>query len=80
MRATRPETRNPLLLLPAAQRVTALPAEQRAALEALLRDLSADARARAETSWRSHKGPMAAYWKAVAVYARHTALILRSAP
>lgn len=67
--------RNPLTALPSAQAVAALPDEAKRALEAVLRDISADARERAEVSWRSHKGPMAAYWKAVAVYARHFAIL-----
>ena len=51
--------------------VLALPAPQRAVMAMLMRDLSADARARADKCWRTHKAPMAAYWKAVAVYAGH---------
>jgi len=64
---------NPLLALPAAGAIAALPPEARAALRAVLLDLRNDARARAEKCWRTHKAPMAAYWKAVAVYANHTA-------
>jgi hypothetical protein len=68
---------NPLLRLPAAQKLLALPAEQRAPIEALLRELRADADREAENAWRRRKGPMAAYWRAVATYARHTAHMLR---
>lgn len=68
---------NPVLALPAAQRLRELPAESRLALRELLLELGAVAQARADLSWRRHKGPMAAYWKAVAVYARHTAKVLR---
>lgn len=75
-RANKPETRNPLLALPSARAMRALPPEARDALAALLADISSDARARANESWRKHKGPMAAYWKAVAVYARHARLTL----
>ncbi len=64
---------NPLLALPAGRALQALPAEQRASLEAVLRELRAQADAEAEKSWRKRKGPMAAYWRAVATYARHTA-------
>lgn len=64
---------NPLLKLPAAQRLLALPPDQRVALEALFRDLRADADSLAEQAWKKRKGPMAAYWRAVATYARHTA-------
>jgi hypothetical protein len=45
----------------------------------LLLDIRQDAQVRAEKSWRSHKAPMAAYWKAVAVYAGHAARLLRAA-
>lgn len=64
---------NPLLKLPAAQRLLALPPEQRSAIESLFRDLRADADKLAEQSWKKRKGPMAAYWRAVATYARHCA-------
>lgn len=67
---------NPLLKLPAAQKVLALPPEQRAPLEALMRELRADADKLAEESWRKRKGPMAAYWRAVSTYARHVAHML----
>jgi hypothetical protein len=68
--------RNPLLALPAAQQLANLPPEAARALRALLLEIRADARQRAEISWRTHKAPMAAYWKAVAVYAGHTARVL----
>jgi hypothetical protein len=64
-----------LLQLPAAAQIKALPPEARAALRALLKDLQVDCRARADECWRKHKAPMAAYWKAAAVYANHTARI-----
>lgn len=64
---------NPLLKLPAAQRLLALPPEQREVIEALMRDLRRDADKLAEQSWKKRKGPMAAYWRAVATYARHVA-------
>jgi len=67
---------NPLLRLPAARRLIALPAEQREPLEALLRELRAEADREAENAWRRRKGPMAAYWRAVATYARHVAHVL----
>lgn len=67
---------NPLLRLPAARRLMALPAEQRAPLEALLRELRAHADLEAESAWKRRKGPMAAYWRAVATYARHVAHML----
>nr|WP_304305833.1 hypothetical protein [Pseudacidovorax intermedius] len=71
---------NPLLKLPAAQKLQALPAEQRACIEAVLRDLRADADREAEKAWKKRKGPMAAYWRAVSTYARHTAHALSKGP
>lgn len=68
---------NPLLTLPAGRALLALPADQRAPLEALLRQLRAQADAEAEKAWRRRKGPMASYWRAVATYARHTAHALK---
>ncbi len=73
VRALRPEVRNPVLALPAVARLHALPPESRAALRAVLLDLSRDAGSRANHAWRTHKAPMALYWKTVAVYARHIA-------
>lgn len=64
---------NPLLRLTAAQQLLKLPVEQRSVLASLLRELRADADRQAEHAWRKRKGPMAAYWRAVATYARHTA-------
>jgi hypothetical protein len=67
---------NPLARLPAAQKLLALPADQRAPIEALLRELRADADREAENAWKRRKGPMAAYWRAVSTYARHIAHLL----
>lgn len=78
-RSKSPNVRNPLLALPAVVELQALPSESRAALRKVLKAISADARVRAEKCWRTHKAPMAAYWKAVAVYANHTSRVLRSA-
>jgi hypothetical protein len=64
---------NPLLALPAARKVLALPADQRGPLEALMRELRAEANTLAEESWRRRKSPMAVYWRAVSTYARHIA-------
>jgi hypothetical protein len=69
--------RNPVLALPSAARLKGLPPEARAALEAILLELRADAGARAEHSWKRRKAPMAAYWRAVSVYAGHVARALR---
>ena len=65
--------RNPLLQLEAGRALSALPAAQRAPLERLLRELRHQANAEAEKAWAKRKGPMAAYWRAVSTYARHTA-------
>lgn len=79
-RSSKASVRNPLVSLPAALRIAALPPEARDALGQLLREISAESRRRAEKSWRSHKAPMAAYWKAMAVYARHAAILTRRVP
>jgi len=63
--------RNPLLALPAVQRIPELPAEAQALLIEILADIARDARGRAQQSWIKNKGPMAAYWKAVGAYAEH---------
>lgn len=70
-RSNRREVRNPVLALPAVQQLLALPEDQRAVIAAVLGELVADARCRAQVSWRQNKGPMAAYWKAVGAYAHH---------
>jgi hypothetical protein len=77
-RSSRPEVRNPVLALPAARRLAeTLQEPARQALEALLLELARDAGDRAKAAWRSHKAPMACYWKIVSVYARHLARALR---
>jgi hypothetical protein len=68
---------NPVLALPAMHRLAALDPAAREAVEAILADIAADARERANESWRKHKGPMAAYWKAVSVYAGHIRKAMR---
>lgn len=77
-RSNRREVRNPVLALPAAKRIAELPPEARELLAELLADLTTDARARAQESWRKNKGPMAAYWKAVGAYAHHLRRAIRS--
>lgn len=76
-RAHRADVRNPILALPAAARLAALSPSVRAELRTLLLDLRRDAQTKADDCWRRHKAPMAAYWKAVAVYAGHIARVLR---
>lgn len=76
-RSLRREVRNPVLALPAAQELLALPPETRAVLARLFRDLALDARLRAQKSWRTNKGPMAAYWKATGAYAEHIRRVVK---
>ncbi len=76
-RSSSPHVRNPLLGLQAFIDLGNLPAEDRAILRRLLRQIRSDAAQRAQQAWRSNKGPMAAYWKAVSVYAYHTSRGLR---
>ena len=78
-RSSRAIVRNPLLALPASERLRDLPPEARDALRELLIEIRADAASRAQVCWKRHKAPMAAYWKAVSVYAGHTARALRTA-
>jgi hypothetical protein len=68
--------RNPVLALPSVRALRSLDPATREMLRAILLDLRADARGRAEASWRTRKPPMAAYWAAVAVYAGHFARAL----
>jgi hypothetical protein len=70
-RSRRREVRNPVLTLPAVAALRQLDPAARAALAAVLGDLAADARRRAQISWAQNKGVMAAYWKAVGAYATH---------
>lgn len=71
-RSNKAETRNPLLALPAFKRLAAeLQPESRALLLEALAELRRDMAERGETSWRQRKAPMAAYWKAAAVYCGH---------
>lgn len=64
---------NPLLNLPAARDLLAMPAGDRRRIGAVMRELRQQANIEAEKAWKRRKGPMAAYWRAVATYARHTA-------
>jgi hypothetical protein len=78
MRSALAAVRNPLLALPAAQLVAKLPPEARGALRELLLAIRKDAQTRADKAWKTHKAPMACYWKAVAVYAGHAARLCRA--
>lgn len=63
--------RNPVLALPSVAKLQAMPSDVRATLADVLGELAADCRGRAQKCWRTHKAPMALYWKVVSVYARH---------
>jgi hypothetical protein len=75
-RSLTPEVRNPILALPAARLLQALPPESRAAMRAVLIELRDDCRRKADECWRKHKAPMACYWKACGVYANHLSRVL----
>lgn len=76
-RSSRAEVRNPVLALPGIATLMDLPAPMREAFAVVLMDLSVSAAEKAQSSWRRNKGPMAVYWKAVSVYAKHIARALR---
>lgn len=79
-RSNRAEVRNPILAVPGVRdRLVKLPPVAREALRLMLIDIAADARARADKCWRTHKAPMALYWKVVAVYAGHIARAINQA-
>jgi hypothetical protein len=75
-RSARREVRNPLLALPSAKKIMELPPESKAALRALLLEMSADCRIKAEEAWRKSKSPMATYHRASGIYAGHLAKLL----
>lgn len=70
---------NPLLRLPAGRRLMELPGADRRRIAEVCRELRGQANDEAEKAWRRRKGPMAAYWRAVATYARHLAHALERA-
>lgn len=77
-RSNQPEVRNPLLAVPGvAEEVAALTPEARAAFRRIAMACSRAWSAKGEQCWRSHKPPMAAYWKRNAVWARHFAVLCR---
>ncbi len=75
-RSNRADVRNPMLALPEVQAFAALPDDSRKALRDALNAFSKACRERGNECWRRHKPPMAAYWKANAVNARHLAKAL----
>ena len=70
---------NPLLNLPSGKALLALPEEDKKRIAAVFRDLRNEANEEAEKAWKRRKGPMAAFWRAVSTYARHTAHALTKA-
>lgn len=76
-RSNRADVRNPITALPAFAGIQALDEPTRLALAGLLTELGKDARQRADKCWRTHKAPMAAYWKAVSVYSNHISRAIR---
>lgn len=76
-RSNKREVRNPVLALRTATRLQQMDPDTKKVLALLFKDLALDARERAAECWRKHKAPMAAYWKAVSVYAGHIAKVLR---
>lgn len=70
-RSLRPDVRNPVLGLPSAEQLQSLSPEAKAVVASIFKDINAQARERAQESWRRNKGPMAVYWKAVGAYAGH---------
>ena len=72
-RSSRADVRNPVLSLPGVAALRAMDPPTRAAIAGALREIQADARVRADKCWKTHKAPMALYWKAVGVYAGHLA-------
>lgn len=72
-RGARLDVRNPVLRLPAAQAVLALPVETRRPLGLLLRELADQANTEAARSRQRNKHMMYAYWKVASVYIKHIA-------
>ena len=70
--------RNPMMELPPAKRIANLPMDAKEALDDLFGELSDYAERLAEHSLRKHEWKMAAYWRAVAVYARHARHLCRT--
>lgn len=79
-RSNRIEVRNPVLALPAIERIKDLDPNARKALADILGDIAKDARRRGDESWRKNKAPMAAYWRAVSTYSGHIKRAVRPEP
>jgi hypothetical protein len=72
-RSARKEIRNPVLALPAVRDFLMLPAEERRHAGILLRRLAGEADTEALQAWDRRRAMQAAYWRAVATYAKHVA-------
>lgn len=79
-RSLRAEIRNPILGLSSFSQLCALDADLKARISDVLIELAQNAANKAQHSWAKNKAPMAVYWKAVSVYARHIARGLRRPP
>ena len=77
MRSTRADVRNPLLKITSSRQLGQwLDASTCFVLGRYFRDIAEEARGRAQVCWKTHKAPMALYWKVCAVYARHLAMLM----
>lgn len=79
-RSSQAVVRNPLLALPVAKKIAAAPPEIRALWRELCMEIRTEAKLRAEKCWRTHKAPMACYWKVISVLAGHAARLAREKP
>lgn len=70
--------KNPVMDLPAAKKLLALPADQREIIAEILTELRRESNDLAETNWRRKKGLIASYWRAVSTYSRHLAHAFRN--
>jgi hypothetical protein len=78
-RSSTAEVRNPILGLPTARAIAdQVDGQALELLARLLTELGDDCADRAKKAWRTHKAPMACYWKICAVYSRHIARAMRS--
>lgn len=76
-RASRAEVRNPLLALPATQRILAYSPQVLADLAEILSELEADCKRRGDKAWATSKPPMANYWKSSATVVGHLRKVCR---
>ena len=74
-----PEIQNPMTRLPAAQKIRELPPEMRQLWKQLCKELAGQAAEKGDYNWSKRKYMNAAYWRVVAVYARHAARLAGSA-